>query len=68
MRTKCRSGLTGWTRKLRDNYDNDFEQFVAYSEMYGIASRLGFSSETDAWEANPQIRGSTIPSDLEVVK
>lgn len=64
---KCDSGLTGWQTSLRENYDNDFDSFEAYSETYGIAERLGFDSAQEAWDANPTIQGSVIPSDLRVV-
>lgn len=57
-----------WTAKLRDNYDNDFEQWEAYSDTYGLATRLGFESAEAAWEANPVIRGSTNPSDFKIVE
>lgn len=42
-RVKCKSGLMGWRRRLRSNYDS-FEVFEAYSDTYGLAHRLGFSS------------------------
>lgn len=64
---KCKSGMIGWQNKLKKNYSN-FEEFESYSECYGIAKRLGFKSAKDAWKKNPIIRGSVIPSDLEVVK
>jgi len=63
----CKSGLAGWKSRLRKNYQN-FEEFSYYSEVYGIHKRLGFSSAEEAWEANPIIKGSVIPSDLEVIK
>lgn len=58
----------GWQCKLQKNYDNSFEQFEGYNETYGIATRLGFKSAQEAWDANPTIQGSTNPSDLRVVK
>ena len=66
-KVKCKSGLTGWQCRLRKNYNN-FEQFEYYSEMWGIAKRLGFNSHEKAWNKNPTIRASVEPSDLEVVK
>lgn len=62
----CKSGIKGWECKLRDNYE-DFEEFEAFSNIYGIAERLGFYSSEEAWEVNPLIRGSVIPDDLECV-
>ena len=64
---KCKSGLVGWQSRLKKNYQN-FEEFRYYSEVYGIHERLGFSSAEEAWRANPLIKGSVIPSDLEVVR
>lgn len=63
---KCKSGLTGWQCKLRKNYNN-FEEFESYSEMWGIAKRLGFVSHEEAWNSNPTICGSVEPSDLSIV-
>lgn len=66
-RTKTKSGLDGWRAMLRDNYDGSFCSFVGWDQDYGIASRLGFKSAREAWEANPLIEGSVNPSDLRVV-
>lgn len=65
-RVKCKSGLVGWQNKLQKNYSS-LEEFAYYSEQYGIHKRLGFASSEEAWNANPIIKGSIIPSDLEVV-
>jgi hypothetical protein len=54
--------------KLQKNYEDSFEQFQVYSEMYGIAKRLGFKSELEAWQENPYIQVTTNPADLRVVK
>ena len=64
---KCRSGLTGWQCFLQENYDS-FEQWKAYSDVYGLAGKLGFKSPFVAWEKNPLLRGSVNPDDFEVVK
>lgn len=64
----CKSGLKGWQGRLRKNYESDFELFEAYSEIYAVASRLGFHSAEEAWEANPVIQGSVVPSDFRVVQ
>jgi len=66
-RVKCKSGITGWQGRLQKQYDS-FEQFKAYASMYDIHKRLGFRSMKSAWEANPIIRESVIPEDLEVVR
>ena len=64
---KCKSGSKGWQSKLQKIY-GDYGTFLGYSELYGIAKRLGYSSPKTAWKYNPLIRGSVIPSDLERVK
>lgn len=55
-----------WQSSLRQVYD-DFAEFQAYDEIYGIVKRLGFESAKDAWLQNPTIRGSVNPADLQVV-
>lgn len=65
-RVKCKSGIVGWQSRLQKNYCS-IEEFKYYSAIYGIHNRLGFNTAEEAWKANPVIRGSVIPSDLEVV-
>lgn len=65
-RTICQSGIEGWQARLQDNYDNDFNQWRACSETYGLSERLGYDSVEEAWEANPIVEGSTNPSDFRV--
>ena len=67
-RVKTKSGITGWQCKLQENYDNDFEKFESYCEIYNIHERLGFKTILEAWNKNPLIEGSTNPSDLRVSK
>jgi len=57
-----------WKSKLRDNYDNDIEQFRSYAETYGLLARLGYDTVEQAWDANPMIQGSTNPADFGIVK
>jgi hypothetical protein len=64
-RVKCKSGVTGWQCRLRRNYTN-FEEFKSYCEIYNIHGRLGFATPEEAWKSNKQIRGSVVPSDLEL--
>ncbi len=52
--------------KLQAGYDS-FEEFEGYCEIYNIHSRLGFKTPKAAWKANPLVRLSVEPSDLEVV-
>lgn len=55
-----------WRSALRDKYDDDFGQWLAYSDMYGLAGRLGFATAEEAWEANPTVQGATDPQDFRV--
>jgi hypothetical protein len=55
-----------WKGKLRRQYTS-FEEFAAYSEVYGLAERLGFKSAGAAWAANPTVQGSTDPRDYKAV-
>jgi hypothetical protein len=63
----CKSGLWGWQDKLRNMYD-DFIEWENYSTTYGLHTRLGYKTPRTAWQANPIIQGSTIPSDFCKVK
>lgn len=63
---KCKSGITGWQGRLQEQYLN-FEEFLACSETYGLAKRLGFRTARAAWDANPMVQGSVIPEDYRVV-
>lgn len=65
-RVKCLSGLTGWQCRLRKNY-TDYFDFVASDRVYGLAERLGFTSAREAWQVNPVVQGSVVPSDFQVV-
>ena len=60
---RCKSGLTGWRIRLRNNYKS-YEEWVDWSELRGLASRLGYESEEAAWKANPVVEGSVNPSDF----
>jgi len=51
-----------WTGRLQAQYA-DFDEFVAYDEMYGLAERLGYASAEEAWEDNPMVAGSTNPAE-----
>ena len=64
---KCASGLTGTQGLLRDRYDS-FEDFEANCELWSVHSRLGYKTPKTAWQKNPLIRSSVIPSDLQKVK
>ena len=64
---KAKLARVDWKATLQDNYDNDFEQFEAYDDIYAISKRLGFPDALSAWEANPEIGGSTDPNDLQII-
>lgn len=61
------SGVEGWQNRLRNVYDS-FDEFASFSDIYGLAHRLGYESAEEAWEANPIVRGSVNPSDYGVVE
>jgi hypothetical protein len=67
VKTRTRSGLSGWRGKLRDVYA-DLDEFQAYCGVYGNHQRLGFNSPRAAWAANPLIEGSVDPTDYRRVK
>lgn len=56
-----------WKSRLRDNYAS-LDEWKAYSDIYNLASRLGYDSDEAAWADNPMIQGSVNPSDFKVVK
>jgi len=58
----CKSGTVGYRMKLQSSYNN-FEEFESYSNMYGLHEKLGYKTAKNAWNKNPLIEGSTIPSD-----
>ncbi len=64
---KCQSGVTGWQDKLRKVYGT-LDAFTRWSEVYGIHVRLGYITAKHAWNDDPVIEGSIVPSDLRVVK
>lgn len=59
----CDSGMLGWKHSLQENYGS-FEDFENWDEIYNLHSRLGYVSALEAWEDNPMIQGSSIPSDF----
>lgn len=66
VKTK-RSGINGYQCRLQDSYDN-YQQFKALAEMYGIHTRLGYKTVKGAWQRNPMVEGSVIPADLRKVE
>lgn len=57
-----------WEGTLRDSYHNRFEMFESYSDLHGIAQRLGFESNKEAWNANPKIQVSSDPRDFKITE
>ena len=66
-RVRCDSGVMGWRYRLRFIY-NGFPEWEHFSELYNLASRLGFKSARSAWKHNPIVEGSVEPSDYRLVK
>lgn len=56
-----------WRMRLRDVYLQDRERWIAYSDLYGLSDRLGYSDAAKAWTENPIIQGSTNPNDYKTV-
>lgn len=52
-----------WKDKLQNVYQ-DFDEFSAYSETYGLHERLGYETPMEAWEDNPKVQGSCNPDDF----
>jgi hypothetical protein len=61
-RVKCRSGLTGWQCRLRDNYKS-CEEWEQYAELWGLYLKLGYKTPQSAWRANPVVQGSVSAAD-----
>jgi hypothetical protein len=57
-----------WQARLHDVYNNNYEEFKLYAEMYGLVERLGYESAHEAWSENPMISGSVEPGDYKKVK
>ena len=55
-----------WKQHLQEVYSS-FEEWDAFSDMYGLANRLGYAENQEAWDDNPLIQGSTNPYDYKKV-
>lgn len=66
LRVVCASGLNGERSRLRDRYDSR-AQFLDYSNVYGLAHRLGYDSADEAWKDNPMVESSVDPRDFRKV-
>jgi hypothetical protein len=60
-RVKCQSGIEGSQEKLHKIYTG-YKEFFAYSELFGLAKKLGYKSPEAAWKANPTVESSSEPS------
>ena len=58
-RVKCRSGLTGWQCRLRNNYKS-YEEWEANADLWGLHIKLGYKTPQNAWRFNPIVQGSVI--------
>ncbi len=61
-----RKGVRGTQQYLQDIY-HDFQEFVAWSDIYGVAKRLGYKTNHTAWRSNPIVESSVYPEDLRKV-
>ena len=65
-RVKCQSGIMGYQCRLQDSYD-DVDEWFRYTNMFGLAKRLGYQNAYDCWIDNPIIQGSVIPTDFRII-
>lgn len=63
----CQSGLTGFQQRLQNRYEN-FREFKMWSDTYGLHSRLGYRTASQAWHDNPMVQSSVNPSDYRRVR
>lgn len=66
-RVKCKSGIEGYQCRLQENYTS-LEEFIQYSETFGLHKKLGYETPEKAWNDNPVIQGSVNPSDFIKIK
>jgi len=64
-RCRLKSKMMGWRQRLQTLYPS-YEQWKHYSELYGLAQRLGFKSTKSAYNANPIIEGGLHNSDFQI--
>lgn len=56
-----------WKARLSSNYKN-FDEWAHASDIYGLAERLGYASDEDAWRDDPWVQGSVNPRDYSLVE
>lgn len=61
-KVKCASGVTGSRDRLHSIYES-LDEYRSYCEFYGLHTRAGYETPEAAWEDNPLIEWSVIPSD-----
>lgn len=66
-RVRCKSGVMGWRTRLQNNYTS-FHDWEHFSDMWGLAKRLGYGTARAAWVCNPVAEGSTNAGDFRKVK
>ena len=54
-----------WKSRLHDLY-TDINEWIEYSNTYGLSDRLGYDSPEQAWIENPTIQGSVNPQDYRI--
>ena len=52
-----------WKKYLRSHY-RDFDEWHRYSQTYGLAARLGYSSEKSGLDGQPVDSGQHAPQDF----
>lgn len=62
---RCKSGSIGWRTRLQNNY-RDFDEWEHNSDLWGLASRLGYGTAKAAWACNPVVEGSANAGDFRV--
>jgi len=55
-----------WKSRVKKVYSS-LKELESYNEIYGIATRLGYSDCKTLWKENPMIQGSTNPEDLKKI-
>lgn len=62
-RVRCKSGQMGMRQRLQARYEFNYDAWESYSNMYGLAQRLGGETK-ELWDKNPIVDSSVNPSDF----
>lgn len=52
-----------WRDRVQSVY-NSLDELKSYDELYGVVNRCGYETAEELWEKNPDIQGSSNPSDF----